>query len=191
MNIRLMALLVICVALFSGCHVLTQSQVQTHFSDSWRNVGSETSSDSDLFKAESRVVEPSNFMTPRHEPNPDKNPHYILTSSPSNGHEYLLEDSVRDDNGTIVAWIEFRYLTPQTLPEKNLKYFYNRWYEQIDCEHKVRILRATFSYDVHGEVVDAHQYTAPAYSPEQLQAIAQPNDGVIRAVCQHVEKVPS
>lgn len=108
----------------------------------------------------------------------------LNTSTDESGNrEFLFLDSIKQENGVITAIVEYRYSKSQTLPANGLNYTHNHWLEQIDCQHKVRSIRATTHYNDVGEIIDSNEYPPPKFKPADLKALSQPNDKVIQEVC--------
>lgn len=161
--------------LLSGCQMITETEsvTKTQYSGLWTSA--EVAADNSVQTATPEMV------------NPDTDPNRILISKTDSGNrEYLFADSIRQENGTVVALIEYRYAQPQKLPSNGLTYTHNHWFEQIDCANSLRTIRTTTHYNAQGEIVDANEYPIPKLTPAQMKLLAQPNDGVIKEVCQRV-----
>lgn len=162
-------------ALFSGCQTITETETvtKTKYSDLWTSA--EVAADSSI---QTQMPEINN---------PDTDPNRILTSKTQSGNrEYLFADSIKQENGMVMALIEYRYAQPQKLPSNGLTYTHNHWFEQIDCANSLRTIRTTTHYNAQGEIVDANEYPIAKFTPEQIKLLAQPNDGVIKEVCQRI-----
>lgn len=162
-------------ALLSGCQMITETETvtKTQYSDLWTSA---------------EVAADDSIQTPTPEMvNPDTDPNRILTSKTETGNrEYLFADSIKQENGTIVALVEYRYAQPQKLPSNGLTYTHNHWFEQIDCANNLRTIRTTTHYNAQGEIVDANEYPIAKLTPAQMKLLAQPDDGVIKEVCKRV-----
>lgn len=171
MNIRLYAALASIALATTACQVSKSRFIPS----SWRTIESTTETVSDNTQGE----EPDTQVLQ------DSNKILTLTDGAGN-REYLLADSIQQQNGITTALIEFRYAKTQTLPANGMPYTHNHWLEQIDCQNKVRLLRSTTHYNNLGEIVDTNEYPLPKYKPAELAALAQPNDKVIQEVCQRI-----
>lgn len=178
--------------------MLTLSSCQTYseiiskksrFSTLWTS--EEVANDASLHQQEADNPNLQQNMTEPSFNNPDgEDPNRLLVQTDSSGNrEFLLLPSIKKDNQAIVALIEYRYAQPQKHPN-GLMYTHNHWFEQIDCQNKIRTIRTTTHYNHVGQVVDANEYSVPKYTPDQIKLLAQPNDGVIREVCQRMGANP-
>lgn len=178
--------------------MLTLSSCQTYseiiskksrFSTLWTS--EEVANDASLHQQEADNPNLQQNMTEPSFNNPDgEDPNRLLVQTDSSGNrEFLLLPSIKKDNQAIVALIEYRYAQPQKHPN-GLMYTHNHWFEQIDCQNKIRTIRTTTHYNHVGQVVDANEYPVPKYTPDQIKLLAQPNDGVIREVCQRMGANP-
>lgn len=159
--------------LLSGCQIVSEQVITTHYSDVW----------------ETTQTTPPSSVTPNR-PTPQQDPNYIAISKTAGNQEYLLADSIKQENGIITATVEYRYAKPQTLPNTGAVYHYNHWHEQIDCTHQIRTIRTTTHYNAAGDIIDANQYPAPNYTDEQRKLLAQPQDKLIQEVCQRIGITP-
>ncbi|SOD68552.1 hypothetical protein SAMN02746062_01307 [Alysiella filiformis DSM 16848] len=151
----------------------TETTTRTTYSDLWTSA--EVAADESIHTPPAATV------------NPDNDPNRILTSKTESGNrEYLFADSIKQDNGKIMALIEYRYAHTQKLPSNGLLYTHNHWFEEIDCANKIRTVLTTTHYNAQGEIVDANEYPSPKLTPAQMKLLAQPDDGVIKEVCQRV-----
>lgn len=174
------ALLTCSAFALSGCQMISETHnidTKTTYSDLWTSA--EVAADERIHSAPQTV-------------NPDTDPNRIPTSKTESGNrEYLFADSIKQENGKVMALIEYRYAQTQKLPSNGLPYTHNHWFEEIDCANKIRTVRTTTHYNAQGEIVDANEYPAPKLSPAQMKLLAQPDDGVIKEVCQRVGGAPT
>lgn len=163
-------------ALLSGCQMITETEsvtTRTAYSDLWTSA--EVAADDNVHSPVPEIV------------NPDADPNRILTNQTESGNrEYLFADSIKQENGLVVALVEYRYAQPQKLPSNGLTYTHNHWFEQIDCANRLRTIRTTTHYNAQGEIVDANEYAIAKLTPAQMKLLAQPNDKVIQEVCERI-----
>ncbi|ULJ68630.1 hypothetical protein MIS45_07435 [Wielerella bovis] len=184
MKLRSIALAMACSILFSGCHVIHETRFTTRYTDLWQSQEPDDGQPENIGVATSQPEKPTEHKMP----DPTRNPNYVPTgeANPSGSREFLLADSIKQENGVITALIEYHYPKPQKSPATGAWYAYNRWFEQIDCANSIRTIRTTTHYSTNGEIVDANEFPVPKYTADQLKLLSQPNDGVIREVCKRV-----
>ncbi|ULJ63982.1 hypothetical protein [Wielerella bovis] len=184
MKLRSIALAMACSILFSGCHVIHETRFTTRYTDLWQSQESDDGQPESIGVATSQPEKPTEHKMP----DPTRNPNYVPIgeANASGSREFLLADSIKQENGVITALIEYHYPKPQKSPATGAWYAYNRWFEQIDCTNSIRTIRTTTHYSANGEIVDANEFPLPKYTADQLKLLSQPNDGVIREVCKRV-----